>query len=294
MAYTVQRLEQAVQLFRSPSTKLIGFLAEECKYSLRKRRSKGKQAIPSSWLDDDSDSDYNPVQETADSKRKRAFRTEDSTRPRKQARSTERLIVIMALKSITGRAFLAALPMSEVDIPPEDDEQLMQYWNIADCAVESESNSRYSFRKREGPHEDNDRLVDLDEAAAKGCWACRKIHQDCSLLQDQFAYPCQTCKEDSIDCELIIPPEWKRALPSDRNSLYRWPSEEQAAARAKGEETETRKLRDLWRLWVHLGHNSPSPCERRARSSDFMDTSPEEPQHSDYPNVLGPPGGLYL
>jgi hypothetical protein len=61
------------------------------------------------------------------------------------------VLVIMALKSITGKAFLATLPMSEVGIPPEDSEELMQYWNMADCKVELESNSRYLFRKREGP-----------------------------------------------------------------------------------------------------------------------------------------------
>ncbi|GFF33414.1 probable ubiquitin carboxyl-terminal hydrolase 12 [Aspergillus udagawae] len=218
MAYTLQRLEQAIELFRSPSARLFGTLADECKYSLRTRPSKGKQVIPSCWLDDDSDSDYSPGHETSISKRKRASRTEDSTRPKKQARNPEQLIVIMVLKSITGRAFLAALPMSEADIPAEDNEQLVQYWNIADCTVESASNSRYSLRKRESPQEGNDRLVDLDEAAAKGCWACRKIHQDCSLLEHQFAYPCQTCKEDNIDCELIIPPEWKRACERCRRS----------------------------------------------------------------------------
>jgi hypothetical protein len=84
---------------------------------------------------------------------------------KKQARSPERLIVIMALKSITGRALLAALPMSEADIPPEDIEELVQYWNVADCTDESASNSRYSSRKRGGTQQDNDRLVDLGEAA---------------------------------------------------------------------------------------------------------------------------------
>jgi hypothetical protein len=218
MAYTLQRLEQAIELFRSPSARFISTLADECKYSLRRRRLKGKQTIPSCWLDDDSDSDYSPDHETSDFKRKRATRTEDATRPKKQSRSSEKLIVIMALKSITGRAFLAALPLSEADISSEDDEQLMQYWNIADSTEESSSNSRYSLRKREGPQEGHDRFVDLDEAAAKGCWACREIHQDCSLLEDQFAYPCQTCKEDNIDCELIIPPEWKRACERCRRS----------------------------------------------------------------------------
>ncbi|KAH2335112.1 hypothetical protein KXW30_003369 [Aspergillus fumigatus] len=202
MAYTLQRLEQDIELFRSPSAKLINTLAEECKYSLRRRRLRGKQTIPSCWLDDDSDSDYRPEHDTIDSRRKRASRTKESNRPKKQSRSSEQLIVIMAFSSTIGRSFLAALPMTEEDIPPEHTEQLMQYWNIADSTEES-SNSRYSLRKRERQQEGHEQLVDLDEAAAKGCWACRKIHQECSLLEAQFAYPCQKCKDDCIDCELI-------------------------------------------------------------------------------------------
>lgn len=217
MAYTLQRLEQDIELFRSPSAKLINTLAEECKYSLRRRRLRGKQTIPSCWLDDDSDSDYRPEHDTIDSRRKRASRTKESNRPKKQSRSSEQLIVIMAFSSTIGRAFLAALPMTEEDIPPEHTEQLMQYWNIADSTEES-SNSRYSLRKRERQQEGHEQLVDLDEAAAKGCWACRKIHQECSLLEAQFAYPCQKCKDDCIDCELIIPPEWKRACERCKRS----------------------------------------------------------------------------
>ncbi|KAH2613731.1 hypothetical protein KXW93_003231 [Aspergillus fumigatus] len=217
MAYTLQRLEQDIELFRSPSAKLINTLAEECKYSLRRRRLRGKQTIPSCWLDDDSDSDYRPEHDTIDSRRKRASRTKESNRPKKQSRSSEQLIVIMAFSSTIGRSFLAALPMTEEDIPPEHTEQLMQYWNIADSTEES-SNSRYSLRKRERQQEGHEQLVDLDEAAAKGCWACRKIHQECSLLEAQFAYPCQKCKDDCIDCELIIPPEWKRACERCKRS----------------------------------------------------------------------------
>lgn len=168
MAYTLQRLEQDIELFRSPSAKLINTLAEECKYSLRRRRLRGKQTIPSCWLDDDSDSDYRPEHDTIDSRRKRASRTKESNRPKKQSRSSEQLIVIMAFSSTIGRAFLAALPMTEEDIPPEHTEQLMQYWNIADSTEES-SNSRYSLRKRERQQEGHEQLVDLDEAAAKGC-----------------------------------------------------------------------------------------------------------------------------
>lgn len=83
MAYTLQRLEQAIELFRSPSAKLINTLAEECKYSLQRRRLRGKQTIPSCWLDDDSDSDYRPEHDTIDSRRKRASRTKESNRPKK-------------------------------------------------------------------------------------------------------------------------------------------------------------------------------------------------------------------
>ncbi|KAH3203006.1 hypothetical protein KXV64_008724 [Aspergillus fumigatus] len=50
----------------------------------------------------------------------------------------------MAFSSTIGRAFLAALPMTEEDIPPEHTEQLMQYWNIADSTEESHGETDHS------------------------------------------------------------------------------------------------------------------------------------------------------
>lgn len=55
--------------------------------------------------------------------------------------------------------------------------------------------------------------ADIDLTAkpfARGCWACITTGT-CSLLHDERHWPCQTCFEDDLDCEPIIPPVRKRA-----------------------------------------------------------------------------------
>lgn len=49
--------------------------------------------------------------------------------------------------------------------------------------------------------------------AARGCKACRELDndKDCSLLRDEFSWPCLACLEDDVDCELITPPTRKAA-----------------------------------------------------------------------------------
>ena len=53
--------------------------------------------------------------------------------------------------------------------------------------------------------------------AARGCVACYKIGETCSLLKSPLEYPCESCKGE-CDCELITPPKWKRTCESCRKS----------------------------------------------------------------------------
>ncbi|MCJ1384031.1 hypothetical protein MMC17_007146 [Xylographa soralifera] len=58
--------------------------------------------------------------------------------------------------------------------------------------------------------------ITLGHPAARGCKGCFEINSPCSLLQEGERYPCFDCREDNIDCELILPPPKKRQCESCR------------------------------------------------------------------------------
>jgi hypothetical protein len=55
-----------------------------------------------------------------------------------------------------------------------------------------------------------DHGIALGNPLARGCKGCLEIGQPCSLLNYKAKWPCASCAEDKMDCELIIPPTKKR------------------------------------------------------------------------------------
>lgn len=51
----------------------------------------------------------------------------------------------------------------------------------------------------------------LGHPSARSCHACYELGLDCSLIDDGLKYPCQNCRDDDNDCELILQPEHKSA-----------------------------------------------------------------------------------
>lgn len=46
--------------------------------------------------------------------------------------------------------------------------------------------------------------------AVRGCWECLGLGVECSLLDNEHAWPCRLCCADDHDCDLITPPKFKR------------------------------------------------------------------------------------
>ena len=45
----------------------------------------------------------------------------------------------------------------------------------------------------------------------RGCKSCFEAgDDDCSLIEHTYVYPCTACTDAGVDCELIVPPEFKR------------------------------------------------------------------------------------
>lgn len=228
MAYTIGRLQQAKRLFLSDRQNVdSGNLAEHLddlnsrKYSLRRRAPGTDTKLSSAWIDQDDTSDYDPSERTF-VKRKRPSRLDGSdpgqNRPVKKSPKTPRLMVKMSVKSDTGKAFLGGFPAGTEQIEEMSEGEDVwdsNSWEMPDI-MEGELGTKYALRKRDrrgdagSPTTQSLLSLDLGHPAARGCKACWEFSYDCSLLERPLVYPCQDCREDRIDCELIIPPTWKR------------------------------------------------------------------------------------
>ena len=62
--------------------------------------------------------------------------------------------------------------------------------------------------------------VTLGHPAARGCKGCFAKGEDCPLLEEGSRYPCERCRDDDIDCELIFQPAKKRACEACSKRRY--------------------------------------------------------------------------
>ncbi|KAL2219673.1 hypothetical protein M432DRAFT_639248 [Thermoascus aurantiacus ATCC 26904] len=123
MAYTMERLEQALRLFRRLKKELIndGFAVsylEDCiqsKYALRNRTLSRAKDLHSTWIDNDDSADYNPKNELQP-KRKRVSRPERAAGPEREPKRQrvrpkqyDSLFVTLKFQCAEGRDFLSSL-----------------------------------------------------------------------------------------------------------------------------------------------------------------------------------------
>ena len=207
------------------------------------------------WLDQDQSGNYNPdgkaVREDSPIKRRREprERSPDDTprRPKiytyQNGRCTGRhLPVKLTFTSKTSKLKLRSFG-SDLNQWPDpsqlyqaDDDEWNEWFNGSNPFTDDDSGglSSYELRKRirreSTVHQyfDGDQPCDLSDItlgypAVRGCKYCNSLgdpNNHCPLLQEGAKYPCNTCREDNIDCELITQPLKKRACePCGRRRL---------------------------------------------------------------------------
>lgn len=223
MAYTRERFELAKKLFLSaPTPCLNSNLIKYREYSLRK--SSG-QAQSSTWIDQDDTSDYDP--EKRPPKRKRPQRRAVArSRSAKSAAKESRGLVTLTFKSVAGESLPGSLPVGEAGKRESDEDEWKLYWEATPEILQAELGTPYALRKRQRHRNGHSGVMttksvlslDLGHPAARGCRSCWEFSQSCSLLERPLVYPCQTCKEDRVDCELFIEPKRKRACENCKRS----------------------------------------------------------------------------
>ena len=67
------------------------------------------------------------------------------------------------------------------------------------------------------PHPFESDQVDIrHHPFARGCKACLQLDHNCSLLEDEFTWPCLTCADDDCECELLVAPERRKTCEDCR------------------------------------------------------------------------------
>lgn len=198
------------------------------KYELRRQARESKPAFSRTWIDDDRTGCYDPVEEQRRLRQrpkrpnpllKCAFRPWDldesdgeNEAPRERVlKPVPKLEVTLVFKSEAGKAAFQEHVRS-LPVERELSEELFSERRLRrrDSAVGlSHLHTPKATKKRRLP---DDLPEDLTgHPIARGCWECLTIGIRCPLLDDDRAWPCQTCLDDDNECELIQPPTFKRA-----------------------------------------------------------------------------------
>lgn len=215
-AYTVERYELARRLF--PKTPKEDLCKEEIRalagpyYQLRERKDRGTILT---WVDDEEDGDYDPEEEVLPKKRK------SPPRPSRMAPVAKRA------RSRSPTPILTPLPDPESDSASETD-PWDTYWALG--AESEDTSTPYKLRTRKklrdaengeatGTTEDESTESHSDDEpfTSEGCLACQELELPCSSVEDPSFYPCQTCRDDGLECELCPAPKRKRACERCRH-----------------------------------------------------------------------------
>lgn len=204
--------------------------AEEYARDAREVRAAARRAIFNfgGWVDNDESGNYDPDQEgraiQPTNVRKRTIgeaaprRTNSGesgrTRTRQSALSARQqgigFDVVLKPKLLEALVLCRSIPDNW---PPEHG------WNVftdEGVAFNSDDETSYNLRRKRRKLNavepaDEDEIVDLTgHPLARGCKGCRQLGERCPLLEPGATYPCDTCLEEDVDCELNVEPAQKQ------------------------------------------------------------------------------------
>ena len=210
------------------------------KYDLRPAAREASKLVTITWIDQDESGTYDPAGKRSPSplpnsrkRRERYEHAEDGAPKRPKTSSWQmgrfrgsQMIVTFKMTTEHGIAWQRSVGVAHDNWPqPLPSAWQMQSSGSSDDSSTDDTNKRlqpYKFRER--PRHDfpgasifnGCELPDLADVtlghpAARGCKGCFAKREDCPLLEEGSRYPCETCRADDIDCELIIQPARKRA-----------------------------------------------------------------------------------
>lgn len=191
------------------------------KYELRPQTSKA--GFISTWIDQDDTGNYDPNEEFRRSRpqrnrvklREREYALldssdEDTVRREPAPKLCTSLVLELEFTSKAGKvAFCKHVKNLPAKAKPERDDFSVGYrLRKKPCTGTSPNGSGHHLDR---PADGSGVLQDLTgHPIARGCWECLGLGLRCPLLDDERAWPCDTCVEDDHDCDLVTPPARKR------------------------------------------------------------------------------------
>lgn len=241
MSYSPETLEKAVKLFNNAKSDLntrghaTGNL-ESYLYSLRDKQRRPVGGCTATWIDNDESGDYTPALVNSDAQ----IGTSKNTRNKRSAQQerSEGLHVNLKLNSPEGKELLANI--SKDGVPPKEptgkdyssDSSTSWPTNVplpksktpnqlahiqGTTTTGTRRSTRISTRNQKGGSSTRSLLsLQPGDPETRGCKSCWENYHDCSLLKAPAVYPCQVCKVNRRDCELIIQPKQKRPCENCR------------------------------------------------------------------------------
>ncbi|KAE9376122.1 hypothetical protein N431DRAFT_371182 [Stipitochalara longipes BDJ] len=204
----------------------------------KRRRAAAQSAMrggATAWIDQDDSGTYDPKRKRATPeefpqkkvKRQRIspeLNEDGNPKPRRVYKKVGYgLMVTLTLGSEKGREYLRSITPGPVEseLSSEID---------SDSSTDSDHDSGYgSFpkprRRRKRQLQQPERLgastervdgLTIDDLTVghpqrRGCKACFEAGDDeCTLIDHKFDYPCEACRDGSVECELILKPELKK------------------------------------------------------------------------------------
>ncbi|MCJ1368291.1 hypothetical protein MMC16_007433 [Acarospora aff. strigata] len=230
--------------------KNLGTLADllKTKYEFRPSARTLNNRV-STWVDQDDSGNYNPFYDelgpTVTFKRKRDKpnrpKIPEQDRPPKKPKVTTWQLgrqiglispVTLKLTSDRGRALLRKLSVVPDNWPQpvsdsaDESDPFTSSWPASresfSTSLTSDTSLPYLLRSHSGTAPRaavtdfsssllNHSELTLGHPEARGCKPCLELGEVCPLLSEGSTYPCDHCVEDSIECELVIPPAKKGA-----------------------------------------------------------------------------------
>ena len=215
------------------------------KYDFRLDARDPNGFVPSTWVDQDKSGDFDPKNKRhpplppSKRKRDRPVLTEyelSSQIPKKPKTTTwqsgrytgQNSLITFKAGSDHGRAVLQAIGSSSDNWPHEAHQQTEtnnsdsnHLWSISrdssNTSLISLTSAQYLLRNRHNSQTDPSadfEHITLGHPSARGCLPCLSLHLPCSLLQEGSSYPCLSCRQDSIECELVLSPLRKATCES--------------------------------------------------------------------------------
>lgn len=201
------------------------------KYELRPAARWPDQTFMTTWVDEDKTGNYDPSEEHRRVRSKRHYLRPQRKREieletdldhselphaEEKVRILRRLIVELKFWGEAVRTAVQASLSKPSAYAHFEHDDFSEGYRLRRKQVHRPTTD-YDCLHRDGDGDNQIICEDLTgHPEARGCRGCLHLGIRCPLLDDEYGWPCHTCRDDETDCELVIEPASKRGCENCR------------------------------------------------------------------------------